>query len=187
MSKTEQRGVFSEKEEAELLAYFGAIRSLCEAGRIAAFRSLDKLACESGQDHDVEAARTLMAATMDAALALAEAKARITLALVHRAAEAAVAAEQTRWGEAIARLTPDVDGSGVDSGDPLDVALVEIRRTQNRWSDSVYDVEPALAVEFEGPEGHARMARELLRFRHVAGVTTPSQSREGEPKCGGAG
>ena len=43
------------------------------------------------------------------------------------------AEEQARWQEAIRELLvryhPDVDGSGCESGDPLDVTLAEINMT----------------------------------------------------------
>ena len=51
----------------------------------------------------------------------------------------AIEAEQARWQNAIdeivAKECPDRDGSGCDSGDPLDVTLTEIRQMINEKDD----------------------------------------------------
>ena len=72
----------------------------------------------------------------------------------HRLVTAAhlIDVEQARWQEAIRGVVLDgvkdipepyrpidIDGSGCDSGDPLDLSLAEVQQGLNAWSNYVYD------------------------------------------------
>jgi hypothetical protein len=64
--------------------------------------------------------------------------------LVRDRIEKVVDTEQARWQERIDRILravlPDVDGSGCDSGDPLDLTACEIEIVINHLRDEIYEL-----------------------------------------------
>lgn len=82
----------------------------------------------------------------------------------HRLVTAAhlIDVEQARWQEAIRGVVLcgvkdipesfrpiDIDGSGCDSGDPLDLSLAEVQQGLNAWSNYVYDTRGANKPKLE--------------------------------------
>ena len=65
---------------------------------------------------------------------------RIIAAAVAKVCGEAIEAEQTRWQERIDAIlrqaVPDVDGSGCDSGDPLDLTATEIELVINELENA---------------------------------------------------
>lgn len=85
------------------------------------------------------------------------------LALLERLEEldGAAEAEQARWQvaiyEVLSALSPEaeIDGSGCDSGDPLDFTLSEIRQAIGAWKERVWELEQRPVSEDRGLEADA--------------------------------
>lgn len=87
----------------------------------------------------------------------------ILACLIADTREQAAEAEAKRWQDAIDEVVyaedPERDGSGCDSGDPMDVTITEIRGAFNVWHNRLHDQKLRLVgtgreAKISAPEGH---------------------------------
>ena len=90
-----------------------------------------------------------------------------------QAVDDALDKEMGRWQDAIKDLLDknlpdpddDVDGSGCDSGDPLDLSLSEISQALSRWQDKLHE---SIDVSHLSPE-------QVQRAQNFINALTPTE------------